>query len=451
MDYFKVSAPKKLLSQIEEILVFYDYKFDLEESSDDKITKHLKTGDQVFGSVEEFLLKGLFYSKKKNLHYFPVINQSNTVANFDIDPLEIITSNPIITVLMKISIFKELWRKVYNYGTFIRLSENKVQRLYWSPALNAGIPLTAKEKDPVYELIFLLHDYGHFLLPDLIFTGNKADEKAKRIYVNWRLLGESITIVLNEMLAVHYLKDTPEFKANLKIGYDKPFSLYQILNKHDLKQLFWASYLYFSKQDHSGFEELLSLDCEGKIKTWHEFNTRYIPVSERGREWTETNFDRLKEMSNDYIKWWKVVEEFKSELQLSTVDDYYEKISDMDNLKIMEYLFEHVWVNVLEPVLTSTDDKNTFITKEMRKVLAFKRYMIGNIFLLIKFDVKHNDILEKMRNMTSSDIPIIKSMYETQVKELYAKGLINMNEYHNYKNIFIMIPPNILKKDVYAK
>ena len=296
MDYFHITAPQKFINEIKKILTYYDYRFDLEECTSDKIIKHLKTGDREYDSIEEFLLKGIFYGKKKTLHHYRIDNNSDSVVNFDINPLNIIENNAILLHLMEHKIFREFLRRVYNYGTFIRFSENKVQRLYWNPPFNAGIPLTAKEKDPVYELIFLMHDYGHFLLPDLVFTGKLTDEKAKKIYVNWRLLGESITIVLNEMLVVDFLKDKDEFKESLKIGYDKPYSLYQILRKDNLKEIFWASYLYFCKQDKSGFEKLLDLSTIDNNRVWDEFNTRYVPVSVRGREWTETNFERLKDV-----------------------------------------------------------------------------------------------------------------------------------------------------------
>ena len=114
----------------------------------------------------------------------------------------------------------------------------------------------------------------------------------------------------------------------------------------------------------------------------------------------------------------------------------------------MKYLFEYVWETMLEPLI-SNDKDNDFISDENRKVIAFKRYMTGNLFLLIKFGVSHDDILDKLNVMSSEDIMIIKEMYIMKVNEIYRKGLIDMNEYHNYKNIFIMIPPNILRKDIY--
>ena len=231
--------------------------------------------------------------------------------------------------LLNHEVFNRYLTWVNNFGTFIRFSENKVQRLYWNPAINAGIPLTAKDKDPVYELVFLLHDFGHFLLPDLVFTNEDLEksELGKKVYINWRLLGESITVVLNEMLVDDFLKDKSEFKEMLTLEYDKPYKLFQILkniNINDLewlKNLFWSSYLYFCKLDDTGFTNLIDKSYPDWENIWKGFNERYHPVAKRGREWTETNFDRIIDMAEEYGKWWKVVKGFKNELDFKTISE----------------------------------------------------------------------------------------------------------------------------------
>ena len=77
--------------------------------------------------------------------------------------------------------------------------------------------------------------------------------------------------------------------------------------------------------------------------------------------------------------------------------------------------------------------------------------MIGNLFLLIKEECwdEYKVILNKLVALCPSYLPKIKEDYQKCVEHLYQTNRISINEYLNYRNIFIMIPPNILKKDVY--
>ncbi|XWV24591.1 hypothetical protein QJ856_gp1196 [Tupanvirus deep ocean] len=460
MDFFDLQVPTSMATDIIAIMKYYDYKYKITDSTDDKIYRIKANTTTNYSNVEEFLLGEIFYKKKKNLHYYVLDNPNNEVCNLDTSPISIIDNHPLLKHMLSHSIFKTFITTINNYGTFIRFSENKVQRLYWNPPLNAGIPLTAKEKDPVYELIFLMHDFGHFILPDLVPTG-ETDEMSKKIYVNWRLLGESITVVLNEMILVDHLKDKPEFKQMLKLDFDKPFKLYQIFkpinltNVDDLRKLFYASYLYFCMCNPSGFLDLIDKEKYSNWDAiWNEFNQRYRPVAERGREWTESNFENIRTMSKSYEKWYHTIAEFKNYLELKTIDDLpcYTNTS-MNDTEIMNILFQYVFMNTLIPIFFSS---KTQLPHDYIKRKSFVRYMVGNLFLLIKFENNYEysfPIIQKMKSMTvlavDDSINDIKKDYRMAVESLYDSNLITINEYHNYKNIFIMIPPNIMKKDIY--
>jgi hypothetical protein len=393
MDHYTLSVQKDLVLQVESVLKYYDYSFDEIKTlqlGGSLIIRHKNNIENHYKTMDSFLMNEIFYKKKKNLHHYQIENKSDDVANFDISPTQILSGNKVTAHLFEHKIFRRFMAKVHNYGTFVRFSENKVQRLYWNPSLNAGIPLTAKEKDPIYELIFLLHDFGHFLLPDLIFTGKLTDNKAKKIYVNWRLLGESITVVLNEMLVVDYLKEKKEFSEKLKLDYDKPYKLYRVLKKHSLKDLFWASYKYFCEQKTECFIELVNENMDSKV-LWDEFNVRYSPISKRGREWTECNFERLKGMSGDYTKWWAFAKKFSAELNFSTIEKYYDMVN-FDDEDIMSVMFNDVWETLLKPLFDSESNEVAQISETERCLRSFKRYMVGNLFILIKYGLKIDEI-----------------------------------------------------------
>jgi hypothetical protein len=458
--FYHLRAPKESVNELTELMTYYDFKHKIELDDEKTIRKYDKDSNlkAAYQSVQEFLLNGIFYKTKKNLVYYPITNMCNKVVTFDTSPYDVVKQNPTLYKLFDHVLFRNYLTMVHNYGTFFRFAENKVQRLYWNPALNAGIPLTPKEKDPVYELAFMMHDFGHFILPDLIFIGDSTDDTAKKFYVNWRLLGESITIVINEMLLIDYLKDTPEFMATLKIGYDKPYKLYRILHKDNIKKIFLASYSYFCSANGNGFLNLIDKSIDGWKEVWDEFNSRYKPVSLRGKEWTETNFDNINSVSKDYQKWWSVANSFHNELKLQTIECFYDgspfeydeglTIAHTDE-NIMDELFSYVWDYKLKPLLTATQ-RPEFIDANKRSVLAFKRYMVGNLFLLTKYDLDTKEIVERLNKCKSSeDFKPIMNQYKKHVMQLYESKHISMNEYHNYKNIYIMIPPNIISKNGY--
>ena len=464
MEHFEIYTPAALLDELTNIMLYYDYRHTIKVWDKLTIGRNKESGMIEYDTTEKFLLGEIFYKTKKELHYYHLEKgvENDTVCNFNLTPHDFVIHHPLLNHLMRHPVYEKFIYTITNYGTFIRFSENKVQRLYWNPAINAGIPLTAKEKDPVYELIFLMHDFGHFLLPDLVPTGNN-DILSQKFYVNWRLLGESITVVLNEMLLVDYLKDKLVFKSLLKQDYDKPYKLYQIFkpiklkNKTNLKKLFNASYLYFCIQDPSGFLELIDRSIDNWEAVWTEFDARYRPVALRGREWTESNYSNIEKMSSDYAKWYRRIKNIGQHLEFVTIDEIIPSTigPDISDRSVMDILFDQVWHTTLYPLFFVKDCPD-MIPDNVRRLKSFYRYMAGNVFLLLKYP-ETLDLGEKIISMmdfnkaesVETHCKELMDHYLAGIKLLYDLNKITINEYHNYKNIFIMIPPNILKKDVY--
>ena len=457
---------KTLYNELHDIMKWYDYKYNVSFLSNpcydmNVIIRKKASGEVQYKNLEDFILNGIFYKTKKNLHYFPQKNREDSVANFELNQFDIIGSNPVLKHLLDHNVFAKFIKIITNYGVFIRFAENKVQRLYWNLPFNAGLPLTAKEKDLVYELIFLLHDLGHFLLPDLVFTGNTS-ELHKKIYVIWRLLGESITVTLNEMIIPNYIKDFEEFKQNLKLDFDKPYKLFEkftkpdnyITDKNYLYDLFYGSFQYFCAGNSSGLISLLKTE-DKESEEWKEFDKRYRPVAERGKEWTQMNYDNMKSLigTDNYKNWFIFCEQFTDELGLQTIDSIIEKLNisnDSSDEKIMKLLFDRIFITLLEPLFISSESVN-LIKEEKRSSKAFKRYFIGNLLLLVCHDIDISELVTELYDnvITKQKMDYLIKMYQKHVETLYKIGKISLNEFHNYKNIFTMIPPNIIKKDSY--
>jgi hypothetical protein len=497
MDFFYVRAKPSLLNELREILTFYDYKIDLEKldpTTDNyhncNIVRHKKLSNgtstwKKYDTIESFLLNEVFYKTKRNLRFSPVQNPGNHVANWTITILDVIRENSILQHLLNNdSPFRPYVTKVSNFGTFFRFAENKAQRLYWNPPLNAGLPLSAK-KCGSYEAIFAMHDFGHLLLPDLVFTGH-VSKLSKQVSVCWRLLGESLTLTLNEMFLPDFLKNYQSFIDGLSVagkspndpslvfGYDKPYKLFMILSEeirngnlydnHDqIRCLFKAAFKYFYKQSSEDYLELIDKTKENWESVWTDFHNRYLPISMRGREWTEDNFDAIEKMKDEYSVWWSAISKHEiSDLKLRLLNDMEELILEKcpnptDN-DIMDIMFDLVWKEVISPLFTKqlTVEHTIENTCETSKILAFKRYMFGNIFLLTKYNsCDHTtkmilDLLDSLPNKDSDKIiSEIYELYQNAVLDLFHQSHITLNEYHNYKNIYFMIPPNILRKDDY--
>ena len=61
------------------------------------------------------------------------------------------------------------------------------------------------EDDPIHEVTFQAHDLTHFLLPDLLFTGEHTP-LYRRLYILYRMLSEAVTLVFSDMLFAEALR-----------------------------------------------------------------------------------------------------------------------------------------------------------------------------------------------------------------------------------------------------
>ena len=154
----------------------------------------------------------------------------------------------------------------------------------------------------------------------------------------------------------------------------------------------------------------------------------------------------MKSDKDSYMNWWPLVKDFSQSLQLETIDQYYDLAIDYaDELSVMQWLFDRAWTSILEPLFNGkTVDR---IDEDKRRVLAVQRLMIGNLLLLVKMQCPEiESFVKKVETVTSADIYFLQKEYQDIVFRLYKDGKISCNEYHNSKNIYLMIRPNILKK-----
>jgi adenylate kinase family enzyme len=181
--------------------------------------------------------------------------------------------------------FKNLLTAVINEGMFVRAAGNRRELNYWFPALNGGIPLTAKA-DQIHEVTFMSHDFGHFSLPDLIYTGNDSIYH-RRAYIGWRMLSESTTMALADMMLVDGLR-----KAGVEYDWTKRriWPLFRDMkldssNMEHLKLAIKANYKYCLLGDDSLFKQTFK-DAGSTEESLTSFKEKFAPFFVSDFMWT---------------------------------------------------------------------------------------------------------------------------------------------------------------------
>lgn len=104
----------------------------------------------------------------------------------------------------------DFWKNIVNAavsgGLFIRAANTRKMNNYWWPVGNAGLPITSKPNDPIQEKTYMMHDIFHYLVPDILYTGNVHNKpNYEWSYILHRVMTECFTLVLGDMFYVHYL------------------------------------------------------------------------------------------------------------------------------------------------------------------------------------------------------------------------------------------------------
>lgn len=269
----------------------------------------------------------------------------------------------------------------------------------------------------------ILYSINHFLLPTLIFTGNVSNYNIfKKIYVNWRLLSNSIAIVFEDMITENYLKSKSKLleklseklsENNIALELFRIFKNINLKDKMVMKNLFWSSYLYFGNFDSSGFENLIDKNNNNFKDIWQKFNEKYYSIAKEQKEQIESDFDKMYKMKEHYNKWWNSIYQFSRELDLKLIEEFITQDMFIDigsEIKNMYQLFEKVWMMLLEPLFFNNFYTEIPISIEDRKNKAFKRFMIYNLLVLISNNIDVTDLIDEL-SKKEIDIQKIINMY----------------------------------------
>ncbi|CAM9539250.1 unnamed protein product, partial [Heterosigma akashiwo] len=155
-------------------------------------------------NISSYIQQHIYYQKRRDLKWNPKAARDTIKFEGDASVADFVTKNRFMTneIAQKTGI-TDIFLSVANNGAFFRAAKNRREANYWLPGLNAGIPYVPK-RDPVHEITFMAHDFGHFFIPDLVFTGH-ASANARRTYIIYRMMSEATTLVFADMLFVDTL------------------------------------------------------------------------------------------------------------------------------------------------------------------------------------------------------------------------------------------------------
>lgn len=371
------------------------------------------------------------FKEKVNLNF----NKMNDDQVISFEPFieKLINEHPYYKVCAENSFFGNILSNIIQQGIFVKKSEDRIQRNYWIPGLNAGIPLTPK-KDQIHELTFMFHDLMHFIFPDLFVLEDTI--KNKHIYIISRMMSEAFTIILADVLYISLLS-----KSNLDYDFNKRkiFPLFKNMsfdidfnNIDKIKELLWANTCF----------ALLGREKELKIlvqddNIFEDYKQKYQRFFQEDYIWTENNYNNISHNCEITKKWYNRAKKSFSNLVTSTddyVSNFNEKAPILEQVKI---IFDEMFLKLC----SFSREKNSLPNQNN----AFKRYMLGQINIFYKYETIYNTlfldtIFELMQGGEENNAQVLK-IYNSYLDKLVELDLITHYERGQYKNIYPIFSP----------
>ena len=365
---------------------------------------------------------------------------------------------------------------VFNNGVVFRAPHTRRTKLFWFPLLNAGIPMTRKERDPMHELTYLTHDFGHFLIPDLIFAGCHSDPAKERlnriIYVLYRMMSEAITIVLADMVFVDGIIKSGGTYSTVDERHIYPlfreFGLKLDCYDH-LESILRASVLYTLTGDDERFQHLVDArHTEGKGGTslhLQAFKSKYEPFFTADYTWTLHNYDSMVCDSEIFRKWWTAVSPFNAKfaLKLNTIDAFRESLQQIqvspftaqpqqpDDKELVQKIFDKIIGMYIRPCFSAEKVKAHSDSQQLTN--AFVRYMMGQMFIFHKYPHAPSvdkyrkciaDYLNHKTKFAMSDIRTVRSFYDNFVTTCTGWHVFTEDDGINFKEVFPLVEPYVV-------
>lgn len=373
--------------------------------------------------------------------------------------------------------YKRLIEHTLSMGAFWRAAENRRQNTYWCPGLNGGIPVVSKKDDKIHEDVFRAHDFGHYIVPDLIFTGNDSVWH-RRAYVAYRMISEATTMSLADMLFVHALKTAgieydftkrriyPLFVA-LGLSFDDPKTFIE-----NLKTVVRANFVYCLQGDDSEYKRLLKANGQidettGTSECLEKFKEKYMPFFVEDFRWTEHNYDNMVQRAEDLQRWWTAVEPLRTfpDVPMRTVDDFlgalesdHTDLYDLSDKQFVDAVFEQVFDNVVAPVFRAQAQQAPASHLLFR---AFTRWVTGQLAICSKYAPVYKESVEAQKNIIAevmkaredldhfslAKVDAIRAQFESYLSALVDRSLISKDDQRTFAEVYPLFDPYYVSYD----
>jgi hypothetical protein len=383
--------------------------------------------------------------------------------------------------------------RVLNSGFFHRSAENRREKAYWWPGLNAGIPLVEKPNDPIQELVYAVHDLGHFLIPDLIFTGRDEDLSplGKFVYTAFRLMSEATTITLADMLTVSaMLRDGVPYATVDKrkihplfvtaVGArgllpDDPGYLAR------LRELLFASMQFCLTGQTDRLRALVEASAERdglakpNLEPLETFADKFSAFFLDDARWSIENYANMAANAAEFRRWWaeaaEPIRQAEPEaLGLPTVGEYIRSFKgrspeDLEALRVSdpELLLDVVYGRLLDELILPVFDPAArdlpLAPFPERASRAFRRWAMGQAFVFTSlghvpeaatFQRLFVAQVKRPAALTAAEMRTTRAFLEAFLDQAVKVDLLDPDDCATFKEVFPLFPPFFVNYDLYA-
>lgn len=402
-------------------------------------------------AISRFLLDRVYYRRRVDLSATP--RSPAATIDFADDVAGFVASSPWLTNpwMARFGLDRAL-AAVIDQGVFFRAAKNRREKIYWWPGLNAGIPYTPK-RDEVHEATFMVHDFGHFLLPDLVFTG-RVSARARAVYIAYRMISEAVTLVLADMVFVDTLRRSGvEYDWARRHAY--PLLAATGVDLADdagrearLAELLAANVAYCCKGDDSRWRALLAR-AGASDAALVDYEEKYAPYFVEDFRWTARNWATMAERADEFRQWWQDTAPLRAlaDLGLETVEEFAAAIEG-EGGDLVDRVFARVWRTRLLPALRG---EVPAATPAERRERAFLRWLIGQFGVFARHDDAPDAALVRDRlagfvaahrgRLGLDEIARARAFYGRFVDGLAECHLATLDDASTWREVFALVEP----------
>lgn len=410
-------------------------------------------------SIGYFIKKYIHYEKCVDLIHYP--QKYTQCVDFTRDPIDFINSVPEFSNShaknLKIA---NIPIQAANNGFFFRSAENRRQKLYWCPGLNAGIPFVPKPKDAKHELTFMFHDLSHFTIPDLVYTGNHSP-LIQRVYIIYRLMSEAFTLVLGDMLFVWtmfesgYTYQTVQARKIYPVFIQMREQLFHAKTTEEAILILLKGSFEYCFHNNTDIWKQYMPDTKETNDILKDFSGKYDAYFMEDFRWTYHNYNDMVEHSGDFKHWWTNIKPIIDyhQIDLCSVEEWIQRFH-LDkifcNSQFLNAMFDSVYQTYIKPLFISVQLKpkderlaNTFIRYMIGQSMVFSRFRTIDLSAEQVFHILNRTLLTDKSNIVDN-YSEIRKFYERYLSDLRDKSLICDDDFITYKEIYPIFKPLIV-------